>query len=85
MPFIELAQLPPKDAKTMLQEWAQKLGLPVPHYREIERNGPAHEPVFTVVVEVMSHDKFTGCGLSKRAAEQQAAENMLKTVTCAKN
>ncbi|HIB20696.1 MAG TPA: ribonuclease III, partial [Rhodospirillales bacterium] len=54
-------------------------------YREIERNGPAHEPVFTVVVEVMGHEQYSGCGLSKRAAEQQAAENMLKTVTCAKN
>ena len=85
LPLIESTSLPPKDAKTTLQEWAQKLGLPVPIYREIERNGPAHEPVFTVVVEVMGHEQFTGCGLSKRAAEQQAAENMLKTVTCAKN
>ena len=83
LPLIELAQLPPKDAKTMLQEWAQKLGLPVPHYLEIERNGPAHEPVFTVVVEVVGYEQFTGCGLSKRAAEQQAAEKFLKTVTSA--
>ena len=85
LPHIGIAQLPPKDAKTMLQEWAQKLGLSLPYYREIDRNGPAHEPVFTVVVEVMGQEQFTGCGLSKRAAEQQAAENMLKTVTCAKN
>jgi len=38
-----------------------------------------------VVVEVTGQEKFTGCGLSKRVAEQQAAEIMLKTVTCAKN
>ena len=84
LPHIELAPMPPKDAKTMLQEWAQKVGLPVPHYQEIERDGPAHAPVFTVAVEVVGQKQFTGCGLSKRAAEQQAAENMLKKIACDK-
>ena len=35
---------PLRDAKTMLQEWAQGRGLPTPAYREVERKGPDHEP-----------------------------------------
>src|SRR5262245_1840408 len=33
---------PLRDAKTMLQEWAQARGLPTPTYREVARTGPHH-------------------------------------------
>ncbi|MCH8138711.1 MAG: ribonuclease III, partial [Proteobacteria bacterium] len=46
MARIESASEPPQDAKTGLQEWAQKRGLALPHYREVGREGPAHEPHF---------------------------------------
>ncbi len=32
-----------RDAKTRLQEWAQKQGLPPPSYRQVERKGPDHQ------------------------------------------
>ena len=43
---------PLRDAKTVLQEWAQARGLPTPAYREVERTGPDHEPEFRVAVEL---------------------------------
>ena len=71
---------PPKDAKTALQEWAQGRGLALPGYREVSREGPDHGPVFTVEVQVQGFEPMSGQGASKRAAEQRAAEEMMKKV-----
>ena len=67
----------PADAKSTLQEWAQAQGLPVPNYREISRQGPDHAPKFTSEVRLDSRRVANGHGASKRAAEQDAASNML--------
>jgi ribonuclease-3 len=69
---------PLRDPKTILQEWAQARGLPTPAYREIERTGPHHDPEFRVAVTLPNRDAAEGLGRSKRAAEQAAAEAMLK-------
>lgn len=68
---------PLRDAKTMLQEWAQGLGKPAPLYRETERSGPDHAPIFVVRVDIDGHDPAFGRGGSKRIAEQKAAEAAL--------
>jgi len=68
---------PLRDAKTLLQEWAQARGLPTPAYREIERKGPDHDPEFRVTVELPHLAPAEGLGRSKRAAEQAAASAML--------
>jgi ribonuclease III len=68
---------PLRDAKTVLQEWAQARGLPTPAYREIERLGPDHNPEFRVTVELPNRAPAEGLGRSKRAAEQDAAAAML--------
>jgi ribonuclease-3 len=68
---------PPRDAKTMLQEWAQARGLPTPTYREVERTGPHHDPEFRVSVELPGSAPAEGLGRSKRAAEQAAAAALL--------
>ena len=68
---------PLRDAKTMLQEWAQAQGLPTPAYREVERTGPDHDPEFRVVVELPDRMPAEGTGRSKRSAEQAAASVML--------
>jgi ribonuclease-3 len=68
---------PLRDAKTMLQEWAQAQGLPTPAYREIERRGPDHDPEFRVMVELPDRPPAEGIGRSKRSAEQAAASVML--------
>ncbi len=68
----------PKDAKTFLQEWALGRSLPIPAYSIIKREGPEHEPVFVVSVEVKGHAPAEGTARSKRAAEQEAADLFLK-------
>ena len=67
---------PPKDAKTALQEWAQKRGLDLPAYSIDRRSGPPHAPEFTVSVTVGS-SAGNGTAGSRRAAEQLAAEALL--------
>ncbi len=76
--FEDLA--PPKDAKTLLQEWAQARGLPLPGYRVADREGPAHAPRFTVEVSVHEKKPAKGQGSTKQAAEQAAAEALMDKI-----
>ncbi|NQU59529.1 MAG: ribonuclease III [Rhodospirillales bacterium] len=71
---------PPKDAKTMLQEWAQGQGLALPNYKVTKETGPAHEPQFTVEVRVHEMNPASAQGPSKQAAEQAAAEVLMKKI-----
>ena len=68
---------PLRDPKTALQEWAQGRGLAPPLYREIGRKGPDHAPEFTISVSVEGYDQAEAKGLSKRLAEQAAAESFI--------
>ena len=82
-PLMEADGTPPQDAKTALQEWAQGRGLPLPSYREVDRQGPDHAPLFTVEVAVEGEAPARGRGASKRLAEQAAAEDLLARVNAA--
>ena len=64
---------PPRDPKTALQEWAQARALPLPAYRTIATEGPAHRRRFTITVSVEGLMPATASGSSKRAAETAAA------------
>jgi len=66
-----------RDAKTRLQEKIQATGRPTPSYMMIDRSGPDHEPVFTIVVKVQDKGEEVASGRSKREAEQLAAGLML--------
>jgi ribonuclease-3 len=67
-----------KDAKTALQEWLQGRKLSVPTYRIEETRGKSHEQVFVVACDLPELGLvLTGEGLSRRAAEQVAAQAML--------
>ena len=71
-----------KDAKSTLQEWLATTAptrlLNNPVYSEIGRAGPDHLPSFLVEVAVAGLAPAQGRGSSKRQAEQQAAETMLR-------
>lgn len=67
-----------RDAKTALQEWAHQAAAATPLYRVDGRQGPDHDPLFTVVVEVPGLAPETGAGRSKREAEQAAAAALLQ-------
>ena len=66
-----------RDAKTELQEWAhQNFGV-TPLYKVTGRVGPDHDPVFSVTVEIKGTALGHGKSRSKRAAEQEAATEVL--------
>ena len=67
-----------RDAKTALQEWAQARGEPPPGYSEAAREGPDHQPVFTIVVRLAGGQTARAQAGSKRQAEQAAAAALLK-------
>jgi len=69
---LEKQFIPPKDAKTALQEWALKRALPLPLYEVVAQTGPSHAPHFAIRVTV-GEASVTGEAGSKRAAEQEAA------------
>lgn len=78
---IEAVDEDARDPKTTLQEWAQARGQQPPTYTEISRDGPDHQPVFTIEARLDSGDTARAMAGSKRAAEMDAAEALLKKVT----
>ncbi len=66
-----------RDPKTALQEWAQARAMPPPSYTETSRDGPDHQPIFTVEVRLENGDAEVARAGSKRIAEQQAARSLL--------
>ena len=66
-----------RDAKTSLQEWVQARGMAPPVYTEAAREGPDHQPVFTVQVTLATGETEVARAGTKRLAEQQAARALL--------
>ncbi len=83
-PLMAEVVVPPRDAKTALQEWAQARGLSLPTYRTLEMKGPAHRPRISVEVQIDGLPPQTADGPSRRAAEQAAAAALLTTAQAAK-
>ena len=86
--FIEKAWAPQfasapaetKDPKTLLQEWAQGHGLPLPGYDVLSRSGPDHEPIYEIEVRVEGRGSAVATGTSKREAERSAAALLLTSL-----
>lgn len=66
-----------RDPKTSLQEWAQARGMTPPIYVELGRDGPDHQPQFTVEARLANGATETARAGTKRAAEQAAARALL--------
>ena len=69
-----------RDAKTMLQEWAQARGQNPPKYEVISQSGPDHAPDFLVKVTLDSGETTDALAGSKRQAEQMAAKSLLQNM-----
>ncbi|ABD44996.1 ribonuclease III [Ehrlichia chaffeensis str. Heartland] len=72
--------VPPQDAKTILQELVQGKRLPAPAYHTIDKSGPDHNPTFTVEVRIPSYQAIQATGHNKKLAEQKAASLMLNQI-----
>jgi ribonuclease-3 len=70
-----------KDPKTRLQEWLQGRGLPLPRYSVVAVRGEPHDQTFRVSCEVDEPTlRAEGVGSSRRRAEQEAADAVLKSL-----
>lgn len=73
-----------KDAKTRLQEYLQSRGLALPRYSVDRTEGEAHEQTFYVICDVPEIGRRAeGTGSSRRRAEQEAAEHILRAIDSA--
>ncbi len=77
-PLIGAMEAPPRDPKTMLQEWAQARGLGLPRYELVATSGPDHAPQFTVAASIAGGTPATASGPAKRIAEAGAAAVLLE-------
>lgn len=66
------------DYKSALQEYLQEKRLPAPRYRMVDARGPEHRKTFTIELWVGERFLGRGEGLSRKAAEQQAARRGLE-------
>lgn len=77
-----------KDPKTRLQEYLQHRSLSIPQYQIVDESGKPHDKTFVVEVsvEIKNQDKklvkktLRASGNSRRAAEQQSAQEILEKI-----
>jgi len=79
-PLVAAIPRSSKDAKTRLQELLQARGWPLPQYDLIDSHGEDHAKTFDVSCEIAepASIRAEGRGSSRRAAEQDAAETVLR-------
>ncbi|MGI4776309.1 MAG: ribonuclease III [Janthinobacterium lividum] len=75
--FLQSTNLTEADPKSALQEFVQKFGHSRPIYEIKDKSGPAHAPIFIVLVKALDHYQI-GEGNSLKAAEKIAAKKLLK-------
>lgn len=73
----EIEKGPPKDAKSLLQEYTQFQTKQSPKYKILETRGPDHAKVFVVGVFLQGNQIGQGSGSSKQEAEEEAASKAL--------
>jgi len=70
---------PLRDFKSALQEIVQADGMPLPCYEVVGEDGPDHDKVFQIEVQVGEH-RAHGHGRTKKRAEQRAARQILESL-----
>ncbi|MEM0977053.1 MAG: ribonuclease III [Pseudomonadota bacterium] len=70
-----------RDAKTLLQEWAQARMMPPPEYNVVSQTGPDHAPEFEIEAILQNGETAKARAASKRQAQQLAARALLDRLT----
>ena len=78
--YLDQESIPPISPKAALQEWAQKKGIPIPIYKLINTEGEAHNPTFTIKVEVKNLPPISAKDKNKKAAENVTASALLQYI-----
>ena len=78
--YLDNSVLPFIDAKTQLQEHSLKKYKQLPKYRFFKATGPQHSPLFKTDVQIPFSKKIIGIGSSKKNAQQNAANKLLKSL-----
>ena len=76
--FIKKSDVTEIDSKTKLQEYSLKKYKKLPSYVISKKTGPNHNPIFKALVNISNSQKYAGYGKSKKIAEQNAAEQLIK-------
>ena len=66
------------DSKTKLQEFSLKKFKELPKYIFFKKIGPQHRPLFKTEVQIPNSKKVIGIGASKKKAQQNAADKLLR-------
>ncbi len=70
------------DHKTILQEYLQKLNMPIPVYNIVDISGPKHELLFTIGCKLTELDiEVTATAKSKKEASQEVAKQILLKIS----
>ena len=67
-----------RDPKSYLQELTQKAENVIPSYRTVKEEGPDHDRIFEIVVQVGNTVRGRGTGHSKQEAQAEAAKEAIK-------
>ncbi len=76
--FIDKSDITLIDPKTRLQEFSLKKFKILPKYTFFKKSGPQHKPSFKTEVQIPESKKIIGTGSSKKKAQQNAAEKLIK-------
>jgi len=76
--FIDKSIVTLIDPKTRLQEFSLKKFKILPKYTFFKKSGPQHKPSFKTEVQIPDSKKIIGIGSSKKKAQQNAAEKLIK-------
>ncbi len=78
--FLNKSHITQIDPKTKLQEYSLKKYKKLPNYVITRKVGPNHNPIFKALVNISNSEKYEGYGKSKKIAEQNAAELLIKSL-----
>ena len=76
--FLNKSEFTIIDSKTKLQEYTLKKFKILPLYTAYNQSGPQHNPIFKVDVQIPNSKKYSATGNSKKKAQQNAANKLLK-------